>query len=83
VKREPSFTLRVSSDEPRCRVIVEPIGGEYDLHDDDEVLIHVYSRATRPEDADVEIVHGSGGIVIWLPDEYRAWNKAGNELTHL
>jgi hypothetical protein len=78
--RQPTFTLRVTTDQPRCTLVFEPIGSEYELRTEDEVLVHVYGRATRPEDADVEVMHESETILSWLPDEYRAWNKAGTEL---
>ena len=81
MKRKPSFTVRVKTDQPHCTLIFEPVGSEYELSAEDEVLVHVYERSNRPEDADVEVIHAPGMIQLWLPDTYRAWNKAGAELS--
>jgi hypothetical protein len=77
---EPHSTLRVTTDESRCTVVFEPWGSEYELSKDDEIHIHLYEGAARPEDADVEVVQCSGMILLWPPDKFRAWNKAGREL---
>jgi hypothetical protein len=80
MEREPTFTLRLRADQPRCLVVFEPLGTWYDLSDDDEVLVHGYGRSTRSEDADVEVIHTAEKVELWLAVEYRAWNKAGIEL---
>jgi hypothetical protein len=61
-------------------LVFEPVGSEYELSANGEVLVHVYERSSRPEDADVEVTHEPGTIQLWLPDKYRAWNKTGVEL---
>lgn len=57
------------------------MGSEYALSAEDEVLVHVFGRSTRPEDADVEVTQERDTILLWLPTtKVRAWNKAGTEL---
>jgi hypothetical protein len=80
VEPKPVCTVRLTTDQPRCAVFFEPIGSDYELTPEDAVLIHVYGRATRPEDADVEVHHGVDSMSVWLPDEYCAWNKAGKRV---
>jgi hypothetical protein len=78
MEREPSFTLRVRTDQPRATLVFEPRGTGYDLSAGDEVLVHVYG--VGDDHADVEVMHELGTILLFLPFEYRAWNKAGVEL---
>ena len=59
------------------------MGTWYDLTPDDWVRVHVYapaSKSNRPDLADVEIGHEPEVILLWLPAEYQAWNKAGDQL---
>jgi hypothetical protein len=45
------------------------------------VLIHVFRPSDRDEDRDVEIVYPPAGIQLGRAgDDYRAWNKGGDEL---
>ncbi len=79
--RKPSATLRVTAgDRPGVLVVFEPLGSEYVLGPDDEMLVRLYGRSTRAEDTDVEIVHEPQRVVLCLATTYRAWNKAGKEL---
>jgi protein involved in polysaccharide export with SLBB domain len=81
-QRKALFTFSVTSDEPRCTVVFEPVGAVYELAPGDEVVVHVYERssAERPDD-DVEIQHEQDRVLLWLPPlKYRVWNKAGDEL---
>jgi hypothetical protein len=80
VEREPSLTVRVKTDQPRCLLVFVPMGSGYDLSADDEVVVHVYGRA-GPDAVDVEVMHEPETILLWLGGEYRAWNKAGAELS--
>jgi hypothetical protein len=84
MEREPSFTVRVFGEEPSCTVVFEPLGSEHELVRGDELLIHVFGRSDRVEDADVEVASGDGRITIWITSaRYRVWNKAGAELRNL
>jgi hypothetical protein len=50
----------------------------------DELLIYVFGRSDRAEDADVEVARGDGRITIWITSaQYRVWNKVGAELRNL
>jgi len=81
---EPTFTVRIIGEEPSCTVVFEPLGTEHELVSGDELLIHVFGRSDRVEDADVEVARGDRRITIWItPAQYRVWNKAGAELRNL
>jgi len=81
---EPSFTVRVLAEEPSCTVVFEPLATEHELVSGDELLIHVFGRSDRAEDADVEVARGDGRITIWITSaQYRVWNKVGAELGNL
>ena len=77
MERPPSFTLRVETHQPRCKLVFEPMGTEYDLTVRDHVLVHVYGHA---DESDIDVMHEPGAIFLFIPSEYRAWNKAGTEL---
>jgi protein involved in polysaccharide export with SLBB domain len=81
---EPAFTVRVVGEEPRCTVALEPVGSEYELVAGDALLIHVYGRSTREEDADVEVIRSDGRLTLWIAStDYRVWDKAGTERREL
>lgn len=81
-RKKAFFTLRVTSDAPRCTVVFEPVGSMHELAQGDEIVVHVFERATtKAADEDLEIHHQGDAIQLWLPPwKYRAWNKAGDEL---
>lgn len=81
-RKKSVFTLRVSSEMPRCIVVFEPVGSMHELAEGDEIVVHVYEQAGQNEpDLDVEIHHQNDAIQLWLPPwKYRAWNKTGDEL---
>jgi hypothetical protein len=80
--KRPYVSWLVRTDETQCTVVFEPVGSEYVLTADDEVLIHLFRPSDRDENQDVEIVSQPGRIQFWTAgDDYRAWNKAGDELS--
>ena len=80
--KRPYVSWLLRTDEAPCTVVFEPVGSEYVLAADDEVLIHLFRPSDRDEDQDVEIVYLPGSIQFWTAgDDYRAWNKAGDELS--
>ena len=71
--------MRVTTDQPHTTLVFEPMGTGYDLSGGDEVLVHVYGAGD--DHADVHVMHELATILLFLPFEYRAWNKAGVELS--
>jgi hypothetical protein len=82
--REPSLTWMIWTDEAECTVAFEPVGSEFVLTPGERLRVHVYGRNDRPEDTDLEIHYSPGRVSVYiLGDDYRVWNRAGEELRHL